>query len=83
MFLFKLQEDSLNYAGLFLFTGLYSLVDSVTDLQILSTVLLSFTVISWLIWIHYKKVYLWSVQRSEWDAMDSSRRDYLKDKIYG
>lgn len=76
---FKIQEDSLSYAGLLLFTGLYFVVDSVETPKTFTGLILVFLIISWGMWFSYKYKYL-RVQKMEWDATknDSKVRYVLK-----
>lgn len=73
VFLFKVQEDSLTYAGLLLFTGLYFVLDEVDAPSILTILVLAFLILSWSIWIIYKFDYIVNIQSMEWEAIDYSR----------
>ncbi|MFC6616177.1 hypothetical protein ACFQAS_14820 [Halopenitus salinus] len=73
VFLFKIQEDSLTYAGLLLFTGLYFVLRGVDAPPLLTILVLVFIILSWTVWIVYKIDYLLNIQQMEWDAVDDSR----------
>lgn len=80
-FLFKLQEDSLTYAGLLLFSGLYLIVASIQSLESLSFVILAFVIISWVFWFYYKVDYLFIIQRREWSAIHADRLEYVRNAL--
>lgn len=81
VFLFKLQEDSLSFAGLLLFSGLFFVIISVEVDQILAYVILLFVIIAWLVWLYYKIEYIFKIQRMEWDYIGKSRIQFLKDRF--
>lgn len=79
--LFRVQLTSLRYSGLLLFFGLFLLLKSKPIPDILPNTFGAFVAVSWLIWIIHESHYIFSTQKDDWRAKETTRSEWFKDKL--
>lgn len=76
---FNLQATSLRYSGLVLFLGLFFMLLSTPLPTSISYIFGIFVGFVWFLWLIHELIYIFSIQREEWSAVDKTRRVWFRD----